>query len=110
MDCPAGRRATHDATTDRRYRALRSTIRERSTARVWIALAGFSAWAAAAVGTAAPWPLPVVTFIPLLLLALTFEIVLALHIGVERIGSTCRSSSKTPRPTPAGSTQLWPMR
>ena len=68
------------------YRALRSTIRERSTARVWIALAGFSVWAATAVATAALWTLPVATLIPLLLLALTFEIVLALHIGVERIG------------------------
>jgi len=68
------------------YRALRSTIRERSTARVWIALAGFSAWAGAAVATAALWTLPVATLIPLLLLALTFEIVLALHTAVERIG------------------------
>jgi hypothetical protein len=68
------------------YRALRDTIRERSTARVWMALAGFSVWAGLAVAAAALAPLPVATLLPLLLLMLTFEIVLALHVGVERVG------------------------
>ena len=40
------------------YRALRDTIRERSTARVWIVLAGFGIWAALALGTAALAELP----------------------------------------------------
>jgi hypothetical protein len=68
------------------YRALRATIRERGTTRVWIALAGISAWAALTVATAAIAALPVATLLPLLVLATTFEIVLALHVGVERIG------------------------
>ena len=68
------------------YRALRATIRERSTARVWIALVGAGLWAALTVTTAALAALPVATLLPLLFLALTFEIVYALHTGVERIG------------------------
>ena len=68
------------------YRALRATIRERGTTRVWIALAGISAWAALTVATAAIAAFPVATLLPLLVLATAFEIVLALHVGVERIG------------------------
>lgn len=68
------------------YRALRDTIRERSTARVWIVLAGFGIWAALALGSAALAELPVATLLPLLLLLLTFEIAFAIHTGVERVG------------------------
>jgi hypothetical protein len=68
------------------YRALRATIRERGTARVWIALAGLLGWAALTIATTSLVPLPVATLIPLLVLAATFEIVYALHVGVERIG------------------------
>jgi hypothetical protein len=77
------------AMTDREleeYRALRATIRDRGTARVWIALVGTGLWAALTVTTAALAALPVATLLPLLVLALTFEIVYALHTGVERIG------------------------
>jgi hypothetical protein len=68
------------------YTALRATIRERGTVRVSVVLAGLLGWAAltmAAAGLAAP---PVATFMPLLVLSATFEIALALHVGVERIG------------------------
>jgi hypothetical protein len=68
------------------YRALRATIRERGTARVWAALIGVGIWAALTVTTASLAALPVATLLPLLVLALTFEIVYALHTGVERIG------------------------
>jgi hypothetical protein len=68
------------------YSALRSTIRERGTTRVWIFLAGLTGWAALTVATAALAELPVATLLPLLILAATFEAVFALHTGVERIG------------------------
>lgn len=68
------------------YRALRATIRERSTARLWIALTGFIAWAVLMMATAAFVELPVATLVPLLLLALTFDLVYAIHTAVERVG------------------------
>ena len=68
------------------YRALRDTIRERGTTRVWAFLAGLTAWAALTVATAALAALPVATLLPLLVLAATFEAVFSLHVGVERIG------------------------
>lgn len=68
------------------YRALRDTIRERGTTRAWVLLAGFVAWAAVTTATAALAALPVATLLPLLILAVDFEIVFMLHTGVERIG------------------------
>ena len=68
------------------YRALRKTIRERGTARVWVFVAGLVAWAALVIATAALAALPVATLLPLLVLAGTFEAVFGLHIGVERVG------------------------
>ncbi len=68
------------------YRALRDTIRERGTARVWVFLAGLVAWGALTIATAALASLPVATFLPLLVLAAAFEGVFSLHVGVERIG------------------------
>jgi hypothetical protein len=68
------------------YRALRDTIRERGTARHWIVVVGLAAWAGlclAALLLAAP---PVCTLVSLLLLVVTFEVVFALHTGVERVG------------------------
>src|SRR4051812_46380785 len=68
------------------YRALRATIRERGTARIWLAVVGLALWAglALAAGSLTPWP--VGTLLPLLVLATTFEGVFAVHTGVERIG------------------------
>ena len=68
------------------YRALRDTIRERGTTRVWVFVAGLLGWAALVIATAALAALPVATLLPLLILAAVFEAVFALHIGVERIG------------------------
>jgi hypothetical protein len=68
------------------YRALRATIRERGTGRVWIFLAGLVAWAALVIATAALAALPVATLLPLLILAAAFEAVHSLHVGVERVG------------------------
>ncbi len=68
------------------YRALRDTIRERGTQRVWIALAGLTAWGSLVVATIALAPWPVATLLPLLLLATTFECICALHMAVERVG------------------------
>lgn len=68
------------------YTALRATIRERGTARVYVFAAGMAAWAGLTLTTLALTLSPVATLIPLLALAATFEAVLALHVGVERIG------------------------
>ena len=68
------------------YSALRATIRERGTMRVWVFVAGLVAWAALAIalsGLSAP---PLSTLVPLLVLGGAFEGVFALHVGVERIG------------------------
>jgi hypothetical protein len=68
------------------YTTLRATIRERGTARVWVFVAGFIAWAALTVATAALASIPVASLLPLLVLAAVFEAVFALHVGVERVG------------------------
>jgi len=68
------------------YRALRATIRERGTARVCLFAAGFAAWGALTVATAALASTPLATLLPLLVLAALFEALYALHVGVERIG------------------------
>jgi hypothetical protein len=67
------------------YQALRATIRQRGTARTWVFWAGLAAWAALALATTLV-SLPLITVIPLLLLAATFEAVFGLFVGVERIG------------------------
>ena len=73
--------------TDRdEYIALRATIRERGTTRVWIVLAGMSSWAITALLAVALASPPTATLMPLVVLATAFEITFALHIGVERIG------------------------
>jgi len=68
------------------YKALRDTIRERGTARMWLQLATFIAWAAITIATAALAPWPIATLVPLLVLAAGFETGFALHTGVERVG------------------------
>ena len=68
------------------YKALRATIRERGTARVWVFVAGVIGWGGLTVATAALAALPVATLLPLLVLAGTFEAVFSIHTGVERIG------------------------
>src|SRR2546430_17277057 len=68
------------------YAALRATVRQRGTARIWIFVTAIVAWAAATLATAALSAPPVATLLPLVVLAAAFEAVFALHVGVERIG------------------------
>lgn len=68
------------------YKALRSTIRERGTARHWMLVAGLAVWAALTIAVTALASYPVATLLPLLFLAATFEAMFALHTGVERVG------------------------
>lgn len=68
------------------YIALRATIRERGTTRVWTFLVGLALWSGLVIATAASMALPIATLLPLLVLAGLFEAVYALHVGIERIG------------------------
>jgi hypothetical protein len=68
------------------YRALRATIRERGTARHVIVVAGLAGWAGLAIATTVTLTLPIASLIPLVVLAVTFQVTFALHTGVERIG------------------------
>lgn len=67
------------------YRALRATIRQRGTVRIGAFVAGFGLWAAVLVATTFVM-VPLVTLVPLVLLAGTFEAVYSLHLAVERVG------------------------
>jgi len=68
------------------YRALRDTIRERGTARIWVFVAGISMWAVLTAATASLASTPMASLLPLLVLGSVFEAVFALHVGVERVG------------------------
>jgi len=68
------------------YRALRDTIRQRGSLRLIVATLTFSAWAAAILTVVAVSPLPLTGLVPLVVLSAGFEVVFALHVGVERIG------------------------
>ncbi len=68
------------------YRALRSTILARGTARVWVFVAGIVSWSALVIAVASLASLPVATLLPLLALAAVFEAVFTLHTGIERVG------------------------
>lgn len=93
------------------YRALRATVRERGTARVWLFFGVMAAWAAATIATAALAALPVATLLPLLVLAAGFEALFTLHTGVERIGRYIQvfygdEEGAPPAPT-SGSRREW---
>jgi len=68
------------------YRALRATIRERGTARLFVTAITFVSWAALALAFDALAVVPALGLIPLTVLAAGFEIVFAAHVGVERVG------------------------
>lgn len=74
------------ATDQTEYSELRATIRERGTARVWVFAIGVIAWAGLSTAMVALALPPLVTLVPLVVLAAVFESVFALHVGVERIG------------------------
>jgi hypothetical protein len=68
------------------YRALRATIRQRGSSRIWMAVGGLTAWAALTLATfALPW-LTEATLLSLLVLAASFEAVFMLHTATERVG------------------------
>jgi hypothetical protein len=68
------------------YTALRATIQERGTTRIWVVLVGLVAWTALAVATGTLAVVPIATLLPLFVLAVTFELVFALRTDAERIG------------------------
>ena len=72
--------------TQAEYQALRDTIRERGTARMCSILGGVVAWAALTIALLIAELDDAVAFVPLLVLASTFEINFFIHTGVERIG------------------------
>lgn len=67
------------------YRALRATIGQRGSVRACVFVVGLSTWAVVSLATTF-LSIPLITVLPLVLLAGTFEAVFALHVGVERIG------------------------
>jgi hypothetical protein len=68
------------------FRALRATIRERGSLRLIVTVVTFSAWAAFLLTTCALFSVSLFCLVPLTVLAAGFEVVFALHTGVERIG------------------------
>jgi len=75
-----------NSVTDAEYVALRATIRERGTTRIWVFAIGMTTWALLVVSILALQLPPAAVLVPLLALAASFEGVLALHVGLERIG------------------------
>ena len=68
------------------YRALRATIRERGSLRFLVTSITFSAWAAVLTTLCAVTVVPTFILVPLAVLAAGFELNLAIHVGVERVG------------------------
>ena len=71
---------------DAEYAALRATIRQRGTTRLYIVWGGVAAWGALILVALTQVPHPGRALIPLVVLAATFEINFFVHTGVERIG------------------------
>ena len=68
------------------FRQLRATIRERSAARVVVSLITFVSWGVLALGLRQSDESMAFGLVPLVVLVAGFELVFALHVGVERIG------------------------
>ena len=68
------------------FRSLRRTIQSRGGLRLSLALLGFAAWALTLVATLAWLANPIAGSIPLVVLAVTFEVNRMLSLGIERIG------------------------
>ena len=71
---------------DLEYKALRDTIRERSSIRVCAILIGLAAWGALAVAILVADGAGAATMVPFVVLVATFEVSYFVHTGVERIG------------------------
>jgi hypothetical protein len=97
-------------TTDRpefsleEYKALRATIRERGTTRLIVTAITFVAWAALALTLLSVGVVPALGLIPLIVLVAGFEVVFALHVGVERIGRFVQVHYESPGSLPAWET------
>jgi hypothetical protein len=68
------------------YEALRATIRQRGTARLWVVILGVAAWGWLALSSATAGRPNAALLVPFIVLAATFEINFFIHTGVERIG------------------------
>ena len=68
------------------YQALRESIRERGSVRMWTTLGGLTAWGALAIALLIADLGGAVTLVPLVVLAATYEINFFIHTGVERVG------------------------
>lgn len=68
------------------YVILRRTISERGVLRPVLVLGGMAIWAILLIAVLVLLPYPVAAAIPLLALAVTFEVIRPLHFGAERIG------------------------
>ena len=68
------------------YRSMRTTIQQRGSLRVVVALVAWCAWAGLSLFIWTNTLPPLAGLIPFLVLVGAFELVLALHTGVERIG------------------------
>lgn len=83
------------------YRSLRATIQQRGTARVAIAVAVLIGWASLSLYCWTNGVAPLAGVIPLLVLFGGFEVLLALHTGVERIGRYVQIVYEDGQTTPA---------
>ncbi len=68
------------------YRTLRQAISDKVHLKSVLFLAGLAAWAGVLVATLIALPYPLVSILPLALLAATLEAIRPLHAGAERIG------------------------
>ncbi len=68
------------------YRALRAAITRRGQLRVTLIVVGLFGWAAALLAVLVWATAPVFALVPLVLVVATFEAILQLHVGAERIG------------------------
>jgi len=91
------------------YRALRATIRTRGSLRLIVIALTFVSWAAAglALMLVLDEPLPAAAIFPLALLAAGFEVVVATHTGVERIGRYLQLFHETGVGTPPDRPPCW---
>jgi len=82
------------------YRSLRETIQTRGSLRFGIAIATWSVWAALSLWCWTSVAGPMAGLVPLFVLVGGFEVVLALHTGVERIGRYVQRMFELGGPTP----------
>jgi hypothetical protein len=77
------------------FRALRATIRQRGTLRMIVIGLTVLSWAALTVLGHVTAYLPILGLVTLLVLVAGFEIVYALHVGVERLGRYLQARYET---------------